>query len=239
MRTERTFTGAALLAALLLSAAGASAQAGAKTPKGGYAPKPAPLGYPLKAAPLKEVKLADGFWSQRMKTHMDVTIPHVLKTLDIDYADPKPGRSALALVRTLEGAAYCLMIRKDPKLQSMMDKICANIGDQCSKGNRWFGGCPEAAVFHYFATGKASSWLKEADKEYRRRAAEYFDKEGKPLKEPEPHAYYGMAVVSLYMATGSEFYRDLGRSSWISGACPPPARGLGRNSQPSISWSPR
>jgi hypothetical protein len=140
---------------------------------------------------------------------MDVTIPHVLKTLKIDYSDPKPSISALALVRTLEGAAYCLMIKADPKLESMMDKISANIGDLCSKGNRWFGGCPEAAVFHYFATGKVSSWLEESDKEYRRRAAEYFDKEGKPLKEPEPHAYYGMAVVSLYMATGSEFYRDL------------------------------
>ncbi len=180
-----------------------------KKPASDYAPKPVPLGYPLKAMPINEVKLADGFWSQRMKTHMDVTIPHVLKTLKIDYADPKPSISALALVRTLEGADYCLMIKKDPKLEAMMDKICANIGDLCSKGNRWFGGCPEGAVFHYFATGKASSWLKESQKEYRRRKDEYFDKEGKPTKEPEPHAYYGMAVVSLYMATGNEFYRDL------------------------------
>ena len=211
MQTGRTFTGIMLLAGLLLSAAGTSSQAAEKTSNGGFATKPALLGYPLKPVPINEVKLDEGFWAQRMKTHMDVTIPHVLKTLNIDYADPKPGKSALALVRTLEGAAYCLMIKPDPKLQSMMDKICANIGDQCSQGNRWFGGCPEAAVFHYFATGKVNGWLKEADKEYRRRAAEYFDKDGKWLKEPEPHAYYGMAVVSLYMATGSEYYRDLAR----------------------------
>ena len=159
MRTGRTFTGAALLVALLLSAAGTSAQAGEKTPKGGYAPKPVPLGYPLKPVGINEVKLADGFWSQRMKTHMAVTIPHVLKTLGIDYSEPKPSISALALVRTLEGAAYCLMIKKDPKLESMMDKICANIGDLCCKGNRWFGGCPEGAVFHFFASGKVSKWL--------------------------------------------------------------------------------
>jgi DUF1680 family protein len=167
------------------------------------------IGYPLKAVPLGEVTLEDGFWDQRMKTHMDVTIPHVLKTLQIDYADPKPSRSALALVRTLEGAAYCLMMKEDPKLASMMDKICANIGDRCSQGDRWFGGCPEAAVYHYFATGNASSWLREAETEYRRRKEEYFDPNGNPIKEPEPHAYYGMAIVSLYRATGNEFYRDL------------------------------
>lgn len=233
MRTARAPTGAAALVALVLCAANTSAQEGKPTPARkpvaggsppeaptasgerpparGYAPKPVPLGYPLKAVPLNGVELEDGFWLQRMQTHMAVTIPHVLKTLKIDYSDPKPSISALALVRTLEGAAYCLMIEKDPKLEGMMDKICANIGDLCSEGNRWFGGCPEAAVFHYFATGKASSWLKESEKEYRRRNQEYFDSEGKPIKEPEPHAYYGMAVVSLYMATGNEFYRDLAR----------------------------
>ena len=193
----------------MLSAVCTSAQTAEKTGKSSFASKPAPLGYPLKPLMLNEVKLADGFWSRRMKTHMDVTIPHVLKTLDIDYADPKPGKSALALVRTLEGAAYCLMIKPDPKLKGMMDKICENIGEISSGPNRWFGGCPEAAVFHYFASGKVNRWLTEADKEYRLRATEYFDKDGKWLKEPEPHAYYGMAVVSLYMATGNKFYRDL------------------------------
>ncbi len=180
-----------------------------RPPVRGYAPKPAPLGYQLTPVPISEVKLEDGFWSQRMKTHIKVTVPHVLETLGIDYSDPKPGRSALALVRTLEGVAYCLMIERDEKTEAMMDKICSAIGDLYDKGNRWYGAVPEGAVFYYFATGKATSWLKATEKEYRRRKEEYFDSSGKPRKEPEPHAYYGMAVVSLYMATGNEFYRDL------------------------------
>ncbi len=102
-----------------------------RSPASDYAPEPVSIGYPLKAVPLGEVTLEDGFWAQRMKTHMEVTIPHVLRTLQIDYADPQPSRSALALVRTLEGAAYCLMMKDDPKLKSMMDKICSNIGDRC------------------------------------------------------------------------------------------------------------
>jgi len=101
------------------------------------------------------------------------------------------------------------MIKKDPKLEGVMDKICAAIGELYSKGNRWFGGVPEGAVFYCFATGKATRWLNATEQEYRRRREEYFDRKGKSVKEPEPHAYYGMAIVSLYMATGNEFYRDL------------------------------
>lgn len=199
---------ATVLVVLLMSFCASAAVAQGKT-KGGTASKPAPLGYKLTPVPIHEVKLADAFWSPRMKTHIKVTIPHVLKTLNIDFSNPQPGRSALALVRTLEGVSYCLMIEEDKELRGMMEKISKNIGDLCRKGNRWFGGCPEAAVFFYFVTGKENEWLKESLKEYRRRKGEYFDNEGKPLKEPEPHAYYGMAVISLYMATGDEFYKDL------------------------------
>ena len=90
--------------------------------------KPSPIGYALHPVRLNEMVLADGFWSKRIHTHRHVTIPHVLKTLNIDYANPQPGRSALALVRTLEGAAYCLMMTDDPKLRDMMEKISKNIG---------------------------------------------------------------------------------------------------------------
>jgi hypothetical protein len=113
-----------------------------RTPARGYAPRPVPLGYPLKPVPLNEVKLEAGFWSQRMKTHVTVTIPHVLKTLRIDYSDPKPSISQLALVRTLEGVAYCLMIERDQELEGMMDKISSCIGDLCSKEDHFLGGCP-------------------------------------------------------------------------------------------------
>ena len=154
-----------------------------QAPAKGYAQKPAPIGYPLTPVPLNEVKLEDGFWSDRMKTHINVTIPHILKTLNIDYSDPKPSRSALALVRTLEGVAYCLMMENNKELGDMMEKICENIGQKSKEGDRWFGGVSEAPVFYYFATGKENEWLKETLKEYRRRDGEYFGTDGNFLKD--------------------------------------------------------
>ena len=136
--------------------------------------KPAPIGYALQPVPIHEVTLANGFWSKRIHTHTHVTIPHVLKTLNIDYANPQPDRSALALVRTLEGAAYCLMMENDPKLRGMMEKISKNIGGLYRGGNRWFGGCPEAAAYLSLVTGKENEWLKEVFNEYRQRDGEYF-----------------------------------------------------------------
>ncbi len=71
-----------------------------------------------------------------MKTHLEVTIPHVLKTLGVDYSDPRPGRSALALVRTLEGVSYSLLLEDDKELRAMMEKMCANAGQESREGNR-------------------------------------------------------------------------------------------------------
>jgi len=105
-----------------------------REPTSGYALKPVPIGYPLTPVPISEVKLENGFWSQRMKTHINVTVPHVLKTLKIDYANPEPSVSQLALVRTLEGVSYCLMIERNKELEDMMDKMCSRVGDLHSKG---------------------------------------------------------------------------------------------------------
>ncbi len=172
---------------------------------------PAPIGYPLTPVGLGRVALGDGFWGDRMKTHVKVTIPHVLKTLGVDYSDPRPGRSALALVRTLEGVSYSLLYEDHKELRAMMEKMCANVGELSKEGNRWFGAVPEAPAFFSMVTGKSNAWLKECLKEYRLRDGEHFDKEGAHLKEPEAHAYYGMAIISLYQATGDEYFKKLAR----------------------------
>ena len=44
----------------MIGAAGASAQAAEKTPQGGFASKPAPLGYPLKPVAIVEVFINGG-----------------------------------------------------------------------------------------------------------------------------------------------------------------------------------
>ena len=171
--------------------------------------KPAPIGYSITPIDLSEVNLGEGFWAERMKTHANVTIPHVLQTLGVNYADPRPGRSALALVRTLEGVSHSLRREENLELREMMERMCSNIGKSIREGNEWFGAVPEAPAFLYLATGKKNDWLKEALKEYRKRDEEYFGTDGSYLKEPESHAYYGMAIVSLYQATGEEYFKNL------------------------------
>ncbi len=171
--------------------------------------KPAPIGYSITPIDLSEVNLEEGFWSERMKTHANVTIPHVLQALGVNYADPQPGRSALALVRTLEGVSHSLRREENLELREMMERMCSNIGKSIREGNEWFGAVPEAPAFLYLATGKKNDWLKEALKEYRKRDEEYFGTDGSYLKEPESHAYYGMAIVSLYQATGEEYFKNL------------------------------
>jgi hypothetical protein len=100
--------------------------------------EPSPIGYPLNAVPIRGVQLEEGFWANRMKTHLEVTIPHVLRTLQIDYSDPVPSRSQLALVRTLEGVSYSLMIKNDPKTEAMMDKMSTKIGELFKSGENTF-----------------------------------------------------------------------------------------------------
>ena len=173
-------------------------------------PVPAPIGYRLTPVSSSVVKLDRGFWADRIKLNTEVTIPHVLKTLQIDFDNPAPARAQLALVRTLEGVSHSLMILRDHKLESMMDKISAKIGALNKTGENTFCPvCPEAAAFYYLATGKKTAWLAASQAYARSNAKEYFDEKGKPIKEPPGHAGVGQSIISLYQATGDKFYRDL------------------------------
>jgi len=173
-------------------------------------PTPPPIGYPLTPVSSRAVKLDRGFWADRIKLNTEVTIPHVLKTLKIDWDNPVPARSQLALVRTLEGVSHSLMIRRNEKFESLMDKISARIGELYKTGeNKFCPVCPEAAAYYYLATGKKTAWLAAAQTHARRTAKEYFDKKGNPIKEPPGHAGVGQSLISLYRATGDKFYRDL------------------------------
>ncbi|MBT3201286.1 MAG: hypothetical protein HN350_15405, partial [Phycisphaerales bacterium] len=149
-------------------------------------------------------------WADRIKLHMDVTIPHVLKTLQIDYENPVPARAQLALVRTLEGVSRSLMIKRDPKLEAMMDKISAKIGELYKSGeNKFCPVCAESPAFYYLATGKKTAWLTAAEELAKITAKQYFDEKGKSIKEPPGHAGVGQSLISLYQATGDKYYSDL------------------------------
>lgn len=83
------------------------------------------------------VKLVDGFWGPRLKTHHEVTIPHALDCLEADghvtnfdkaagvYDGPLRGHHAFDsdLYKALEGALYSLQHFKDSELEERVDAI--------------------------------------------------------------------------------------------------------------------
>lgn len=88
-----------------------------------------------------QVKLIDGFWGPRLKTHHEVTIPHALNCLEADghvtnfdkaagvYDGPLRGHHAFDsdLHKALEGALYSLQHFKDAELQKRVDNILDRI----------------------------------------------------------------------------------------------------------------
>ena len=54
--------------------------------------------------------------------------------------------------------------------------------------------------------------LKTSEQEYRLRKNEFFDDQGAPKQQPPSHAYIGMAIASLYQATGNKLYKDLAQA---------------------------
>ncbi len=77
------------------------------------------------------VRLVDGFWGPRLRTHHKVTVPHALNCLEADghvtnfdkaagvYDGPLRGHHAFDsdLYKALEGALYSLRHFEDPELQ--------------------------------------------------------------------------------------------------------------------------
>jgi len=89
----------------------------------------------LQEVPSDRVRLTDGFWGHRQKTHHEVTIPHALDCLEADghvtnfdmaagkYDGPLRGHHAFDsdLHKALEGALYCLQHREDGQLRRRVD----------------------------------------------------------------------------------------------------------------------
>jgi len=98
--------------------------------------------YPIKPADFPGVKFTKGFWAERLKTVLEVTIPHVLKMNEVTgrianfekAAGLKEGKfegrryNDSDVFKTMEGIAYYLMFKKDPKMESYMDWLISVIG---------------------------------------------------------------------------------------------------------------
>jgi len=165
--------------------------------------------YPLAPVPFNKVKLEDDFWLPRLRTQKKVTIPHAFRQTAKAVENlrrcgnflhgrggPMPFTHRFIssdLYKVMEGAAYLLMLERDPVLERKMDEIIAIIADAqkddgylyvshiCGIANpRAMGKTPyswivhshelynmghmyEGAIAYYRATGK-DNWLRVAEK---------------------------------------------------------------------------
>lgn len=95
----------------------------------------------LRAVPFTAVQIADEFWSGRLKTVVEQTLPHCFEqcrqTGRLRNFDKAAGRlkgefegyyfNDSDVYKVLEGAAYALMYQRDPQLEAYVDELIARI----------------------------------------------------------------------------------------------------------------
>lgn len=96
------------------------------------------LDYPINPISFIKVQITDNFWSPRFKTHLEITLPYVLRkcerTKRIDNFSMAAGLMEKKrtskypyddsdVFKILEGAAYSLNVKKDQQLEKYVDDI--------------------------------------------------------------------------------------------------------------------
>jgi hypothetical protein len=205
---------------------------------------------PITAAPLKrwgnvpftKVEIHEGFWRQRLESVQSVTLPACLEQCEttgrVANFEKAGGRKEgefegiyfndSDVYKVLEGAAYSLMLKRDPALEAEIDRIVDAIasaqepdGYLCTyftlkapeskwtdmeKHEMYNGGhFIEAAVAYYEATGKPLIL------DVARKLADHYDSLFGPGKRHwvEGHQEIELALVKLYRLTGEERYWKL------------------------------
>ncbi len=162
--------------------------------------------YPLRALPFTDVDIVDEFWAPRMVVNQDVSIWHCYERMK--RFDPF-GASKL-----VEGAAYMLTKRPDPKLEQYTDGVIIKIIDGVEprltdpdKAVRVPGHFLEAAVAYYRATGK-SKMLDVA-----LRDGTIIDANFGPGKRTyiSQHEGQKIGLIELYRQTGDPRYLKLAK----------------------------
>jgi len=101
--------------------------------------------YPIEPVPFNQVVLKDTFWLPRLKTQKERTLPFASEKTERSVESlrrcanflkgrggelPLPHRFVTSdLYKVMEGAAYLLMLEKDPALEARMDEIIAIISE--------------------------------------------------------------------------------------------------------------
>lgn len=200
----------------------------------------APKDYPVLPVPFTDVKVTGGFWQQKMDVAVHNLVPYCLEKCEQtgrianfavaggleEGSHRGAGFNDSDLAKIVEGAAYVLAIKRDPKFEAYVDDIIRKIISaqepdgylftQRKRGDlagRWVdlahshemynvGHMMEAAVAYYQATGKRAlldAMCKNADLLCRT-----FHEDG--IHQPDGHQEIELALVRLYRATGDEKY---------------------------------
>ena len=97
--------------------------------------------YPIRPIPFTEVEIDDGFWSPRLVTNREVTIPYALQMCEetgrIDNFAVAGGLMQGShqgyyfndsdVAKVIEGAAYSLALHPDPDLEAYIDGVIEKI----------------------------------------------------------------------------------------------------------------
>jgi hypothetical protein len=198
------------LLALVLLAFGPAAFTGRTDP-------PPRTDYPTEAIPFTQVRIDDAFWSPRIEANRLVSVPYLLKASaeNGQLLDVEP------TYKTIEGAAYTLMLHPDARLEAdldvLIDKIIARLIPR-NPAATWTetswdldlypaGHFIEAAIAHHQATGKKKmldAALTIAD----RLVAVY----GPAKRHRVPnHEEIEIALIRLFRLTGQDKYLELAK----------------------------
>ncbi len=158
--------------------------------------------YAFRPVPLTQVDVTDEFWAPRMEVNRNVSIWHC-------FEKEKSRGESFNNPRLIEGAAYMIAKRPDPKLEEYCDRIIEGLVNALAsrisdpdKAVRVSGHFLEAAVAYYAVTGKREM-LDLALQD-----AKVIDANFGPGKKTyiSEHEGQKIGLIHLYRGTGDDAY---------------------------------
>lgn len=167
--------------------------------------------YPISPVPFTEVHFTDGFWRPRLETNRNSTIPYAFKQceetgrienfkvagkLSDKSWQGEAGFNDSDVSKVIEGAAYCLAVEPDPKLEKYLDDVVSYYAAAQEK---------DGYLYTYWT---ARETVKNPDKIYCRPIKERWDNVASSHEMYNAGHMYE-AAVAHYLATGKRSFLDV------------------------------